>query len=51
MGKLVKVDKKMLKISAEEYERILKKDKVGAKLLEERDRRIKEDMKRIREAK
>ncbi|MFC1486598.1 hypothetical protein ACFLRN_02760 [Thermoproteota archaeon] len=51
MGKLIRVTKKMLKISAEEYEKILRKDKVEAKLLEDRDRKMEECMKRIKEAK
>ena len=48
MGKLVIVEKAKLKISAEEHEKKLKEDTVSAKLLEERDKKVKED-KQIKE--
>jgi hypothetical protein len=43
MGKLTKVGKEKLKISAEEHEKKLREDKESAKLLEERDKKVKED--------
>ena len=49
MGKLVKVEKKMLKISAEEHEKKLKEDKESAKLLKERDRQVEETLKKLKE--
>ena len=51
MGKLVKVEKEKLKISAEEHERKLKEDKVSARLLEERDRQVEETLKKLKEGK
>lgn len=51
MGKLLIVDKKKLKISAEEHEKKLKEDKVSARLLKERDRHVEETLKKLKEAK
>jgi hypothetical protein len=50
MGKLIIVKKEQLKMSSEEFEEYLRKDKVGAKLLADRDRRYKESLKRKKEA-
>ena len=49
MGKLVKVEKEKLKISAKEHERKLKEDKVSAKSLEERDQEVEETLKKLKE--
>ncbi len=48
MGKLTKVDKERLKISAEEHERKLREDKVGVRLLKERDQQVKENLKKLK---
>lgn len=51
MGKIVKVEKKMLKISVKEYEKKLKKDKITARLLKEQDQETKKALKKLKEKK
>ena len=51
MGKLVVVDKRMLKISAEEFEKRLKKDKVMAKILKDISQQSKKPVKKVMEEK
>ena len=51
MGKLVVVDKRMLKISAEEFEKRLKKDKVMAKILKDISQQSKKPVKKPMEEK
>lgn len=50
MGKLVIVDKKKLKISAEEHEKKLREDKISAKILRELHQQAKDDLKKLQEA-
>jgi hypothetical protein len=51
MAKLVKVEKKMLKISAEEYKRMLMQNKVSATILKEQDQEFEKTMKELGEEK
>ena len=51
MGKLIKVDKQKLKISAEECEKKLREDKVTAWVMKEQDREDEKILKKLKEEK
>ena len=51
MGKLVKIEKKILKISAKEHEKKLREDQVSAMFLKERDQEVEKNLKKLKEEK
>ena len=51
MVKLIRVDKKMLKISAKEHIESLKKDAVSKKILEEEEKEHKKHLEKIKKEK